>query len=280
MAVNKVVAVEISLDSFLKYLDQWQGLDWRVNNMNTGMGDDARYPAGLVLLRLPGLWKPCPTLPAYSFTLERRGRLPQVEIPSSPTMATSSTSHLPIKGILKNKGGSVASSVAGPAQQTSGAIPERQRKKSQKWDESSILATYRPAYGDHDLMKISEPSLPYPGMQDDSEDGVSDLETKEVMNRDISAKKLAATDTSEPAYQTKGLEHRAAHTTSQAILRQEKQREFEMKRKLHYNEGLNIKLARQLISTDFQNEEEKDENEDNLHIESEDTTEESDSSYK
>lgn len=32
-----------------------------------------------------------------------------------------------------------------------------------------------------------------------------------------------------------------------------------MKRKLHYNEGLNIKLARQLISKDLNDEEEEDE---------------------
>lgn len=39
----------------------------------------------------------------------------------------------------------------------------------------------------------------------------------------------------------------------------EKKRQFEMKRKLHYNEGLNIKLARQLISKDLNEDEEEDE---------------------
>ena len=39
----------------------------------------------------------------------------------------------------------------------------------------------------------------------------------------------------------------------------EKKRQFEMKRKLHYNEGLNIKLARQLISKDLNDEEEDEE---------------------
>ncbi|XP_037367578.1 protein phosphatase inhibitor 2 family member C [Talpa occidentalis] len=194
-------------------------------------------------------------------------------------MATSSTSHRPIKGILKNKSGAVAPSIAGPAQQTSGTIPEMQRKKSQKWDESSILATYRPAYGDHDLMTINETGIPYLGVQEDSEDGTSDAEAKEITSGDILANKLGTADSSDPVYQTEGLESRAAHTSREFILRQEKQREFEMKRKLHYNEGLNIKLARQLISTDFQNEE-KDENEDNLHLQSEDITEDSDSSYK
>lgn len=39
----------------------------------------------------------------------------------------------------------------------------------------------------------------------------------------------------------------------------EKKRQFEMKRKLHYNEGLNIKLARQLISKDLHDDEDEDE---------------------
>ncbi|XP_037382495.1 protein phosphatase inhibitor 2-like [Talpa occidentalis] len=40
---------------------------------------------------------------------------------------------------------------------------------------------------------------------------------------------------------------------------QEKKRQFEMKRKLHYNEGLNIKLARQLISKDLHDDEDDEE---------------------
>uniref|UniRef100_A0A8C4LF58 Uncharacterized protein n=1 Tax=Equus asinus asinus TaxID=83772 RepID=A0A8C4LF58_EQUAS len=76
-------------------------------------------------------------------------------------MAASTTSqHRPIKGILKNKG-STASSMAASTQQSGGATQEVQRKKSQKWDESNILATYRPAYRDHELMKTNEPSTSF-----------------------------------------------------------------------------------------------------------------------
>uniref|UniRef100_A0A674IBA5 Uncharacterized protein n=1 Tax=Terrapene triunguis TaxID=2587831 RepID=A0A674IBA5_9SAUR len=41
----------------------------------------------------------------------------------------------------------------------------------------------------------------------------------------------------------------------------EKKKQFEMKRKMHYNEGRNIKLARQLIAKELHGEEE-DEDED------------------
>uniref|UniRef100_G1TXE0 Uncharacterized protein n=1 Tax=Oryctolagus cuniculus TaxID=9986 RepID=G1TXE0_RABIT len=69
-------------------------------------------------------------------------------------MASSSTSHRPIKGILKNKG-STASAVDASTQEPGGARQDVQRKKSQKWDESNILAT---TYKDYDFLKINEPT--------------------------------------------------------------------------------------------------------------------------
>uniref|UniRef100_A0A7N5KFU6 PPP1R2 family member C n=1 Tax=Ailuropoda melanoleuca TaxID=9646 RepID=A0A7N5KFU6_AILME len=72
-------------------------------------------------------------------------------------MAAYTASHRPIKGILKNKS-STASLAASSAQQSGGTIQEVQRKKSQRWDESNILATRRLAYRDYDLMKMNDHS--------------------------------------------------------------------------------------------------------------------------
>ncbi|KAK4819410.1 hypothetical protein QYF61_003681 [Mycteria americana] len=45
----------------------------------------------------------------------------------------------------------------------------------------------------------------------------------------------------------------------------EKKKQFEMKRKMHYNEGRNIKLARQLIAKELHGEEEDDDEDEEMH---------------
>ncbi|XP_059766355.1 protein phosphatase inhibitor 2-like [Balaenoptera ricei] len=100
----------------------------------------------------------------------------------------------------------------------------------------------------------------------------SDFETKEAMTLDSLANKLATTDTSELNYLVQEPEKDGVHTNKIFLDKQEKQRQFEMKRKLHYNQGLNIKLARQLISKDLQREDEEDENKESWHATSQDKT--------
>ncbi|XP_045859420.1 protein phosphatase inhibitor 2 isoform X1 [Meles meles] len=174
-------------------------------------------------------------------------------------MAASTASHRPIKGILKNKSSTTASVVAS-AEQPGRSVDEELSKKSQKWDEMNILATYHPADKDYGLMKIDEPSTPYHSMVGDDEDALSDSETNEALTPDILAKKLAAAEGSEPKYR---VHEQASSEDEDSDLSPEEQgkkkRQFEMKRKLHYNEGLNIKLARQLISKDLHDDEEDEE---------------------
>uniref|UniRef100_A0A2K5C8V9 Protein phosphatase inhibitor 2 n=1 Tax=Aotus nancymaae TaxID=37293 RepID=A0A2K5C8V9_AOTNA len=143
-------------------------------------------------------------------------------------MAVSIAQHQPIKGILKNKT-STTSSMVVSAKQPHGSVDEELSKKSQKWDEMNILVTYHPSDKDYGLMKIDKQSTPYDSMMGD-EDPSSDTET-------TLAKKLAAAE---------GLELK-------------KKQQFEMKRKLHYSEGLSIILARQLISKDLHDDDEDEE---------------------
>ncbi|KAL8188344.1 UNVERIFIED_CONTAM: hypothetical protein K2H54_065758 [Gekko kuhli] len=126
-------------------------------------------------------------------------------------------------------------------------------KKSQKWDEMNILATYHPAGKDYGLMKIDEPSTPYHSMVGEDEDAGSDTEGSEALTADVLAKKLAA------AAEGKGPKIFAQQESSDEEEDEEeltpeeleKKRQFEMKRKMHYNEAQNIKLARQLIEKEL-----------------------------
>ena len=187
-------------------------------------------------------------------------------------MATSTNSHRPIKGILKNKG-SMDSSVVAPAQQSVGPS-QVQTKKSKRWDESNILAACRSSYRDYDLRKINEPNIRHLRFQDGREDTARDLETKDQTGDtaiDTLAKKLAATDLSEPKGLTGETESKEVHRRI-FLDKQERQRQFELRRKLHYSEGLHMKLGRELIAKELQGEEMGDENEESPPVTSEEIT--------
>ncbi|XP_074046683.1 protein phosphatase inhibitor 2 [Macrotis lagotis] len=201
-------------------------------------------------------------------------------------MAASAASHRPIKGILKKKGGSDAP--AGPAPPAAGssgapgpgpapappACDEDLGKKSQKWDEMNILATYHPADKDYGLMKIDEPSTPYHSMIGDDDDEVlSDSESNEALPPEVLAHKLSAAEGSEPKFLLQDDES-SEEEDDLTPEEQEKRRQFEMKRKLHYNEGLNIKLARQLISKELRGDEEEEDEEEEEEKEEEEEEEE------
>ncbi|XP_022594284.1 protein phosphatase inhibitor 2 [Seriola dumerili] len=173
----------------------------------------------------------------------------------------------PIKGILKNKNSgtnvkSLQDEVPGDnPEQAPGLSEDDQQKKSQKWDEMNILATYHPADKDYGLMKIDEPSTPYNRMvgDDDDEGALSDSEGHGGLAADDLVSKLAAAEGSEPRFMKEEEESSEEEEEELTPEEQAKKKHFQMMRKMHYNEGLNIKLARQLIASELEDDEDADE---------------------
>ncbi|XP_062987770.1 protein phosphatase inhibitor 2 [Elgaria multicarinata webbii] len=219
--------------------------------------------------------------------------------------SSSSSSGRPVKSILKNRSGSGGRS-GGPGLVASGALtqpqqqqpppppppppqlqaaslaqpgsegPMDERKKSQKWDEMNILATYHPVGKDYGLMKIDEPSTPYHVMVGEDEDAGSDTEANEAPSADVLAKKLeAAADGKGPkilSHQEESSDEEDEEEAELSAEDLEKKKQFEMKRKMHYNEAQNIKLARQLIAKELRGDVEEEEEDDDDDEEMRDTT--------
>ncbi|XP_048191387.1 protein phosphatase inhibitor 2 family member C [Perognathus longimembris pacificus] len=178
--------------------------------------------------------------------------------PGFSEMSASTGSHRPIKGILKNKVSSF-SSVEAPVQQYGqNNAKEVHRKKSQKWDEASILATFNPSHHDYNLKKVNQPVNPHLQTQDDGEDLIK-ADGTEALTPDMLAEKVAAMDTFGTCHQKKDSENNQAYSNKHILTKVERQRQFEMRRKLNCSEGFNIQLARQLIWEELQAEAEEDE---------------------
>ncbi|KAG7274114.1 hypothetical protein CRUP_028822 [Coryphaenoides rupestris] len=125
----------------------------------------------------------------------------------------------------------------------------------------NILATYHPADKDYGLMKIDEPSTPYNRMvgDEDDEGALSDSDGHSAPTADDLASKIAAAENIDPRFMREEEEESSEEEEEElSAEEQAKRSQFQMMRKMHYNEGMNIKLARQLI----EDEEDEDEDED------------------
>ncbi|KAK5623727.1 hypothetical protein CRENBAI_007572 [Crenichthys baileyi] len=174
----------------------------------------------------------------------------------------------PIKGILKNKnsGGNLKSfSDEAPVEDTEhdpGLSEDDHQKKSAKWDEMNILATYHPPDKDYGLMKIDEPSTPYNRMfgDDDDEGALSDSDGHAGgLAPDDLTSKLVAAEGTEPRFMKEEEESSEEEEEELTPEEQAKKKHFQMMRKMHYDEGLNIKLARQLLARELEEDEDEDE---------------------
>lgn len=171
-----------------------------------------------------------------------------------------------MKGILKNTGSAAAGvRVVSKAELNRDRDDDDQSKKSQKWDEMNILATYHPLDKDYGLMKIDEPSTPYHRMADDDEDGaMSDSECNEALTADVLAQKLEEAEGKDPKFLAQEESSDEEEDEELTPEEREKKREFEKKRKHHYNEGMNIKLARQLIAKELAGEDDEDDEDEEM----------------
>ncbi|XP_013409532.1 protein phosphatase inhibitor 2 [Lingula anatina] len=169
-------------------------------------------------------------------------------------MATSE--HKPIRGILKNS--------------TSFDKTEHSGKKEMTWDEMNIVATHHPADKDYGHMKITDPPTPYSKYEEpeddellehqDSVDPISEDET-DALDANKLAKRLE--HNSKPKFMKKAAEEDDDEDDLDDLSEsgKEKRKQFEQKRKLHYNEFYAVKLAKQLMEEEDEEEEDDEEEE-------------------
>lgn len=124
------------------------------------------------------------------------------------------------------------------------------------FDEMNIIATHHPADKDYGHMKIDEPKTPYNAYSDSEEDA-------EIRG---SRRRVSLVGAVDPVKVAEGLEASSSNysaspegnivytdddededLTPEQIAHK---REFEMKRKMHYNEGAALRMAKELIAKD------------------------------
>ncbi|XP_062592077.1 protein phosphatase inhibitor 2-like [Saccostrea cucullata] len=163
----------------------------------------------------------------------------------------------PVKGILKS---------SSSFDHEKHKAMKEQKDKEMKWDEMNILATHHPPDKDYGHMKIDEPPTPYSkysDVEDDDDDeacksGSGSGTMGDILPEDI-ANRLA--ETHRPNEEDSKLTRRrkGGKTINNYRYLFAKRKQFEQKRKLHYNEFQAVKLAKQLMEEEEEEEEDTEE---------------------
>ncbi|XP_051900766.1 protein phosphatase inhibitor 2-like isoform X2 [Pristis pectinata] len=144
----------------------------------------------------------------------------------------------PVKGILKK----TSSSNLVRSRRHS---EEDSQKKSQTWDEMNIIATYKPAGKDYGLMAINEAKTPFRYNPDD-EAGSSSGPSFSI--EELRARMGALTTRNKGKQEKTRMRIADVVDDDIPLVERERKRQFELRRKQIYDEGQNIKRARELIA--------------------------------
>ncbi|XP_028635937.1 uncharacterized protein LOC114631725 isoform X5 [Grammomys surdaster] len=114
--------------------------------------------------------------------------------------------------------------------------PPSSEKKSQRWDEMNILATYHPADKDYGFMKADEPRTPYHRLQDTDEDPSAESSLK-VTPESVAERSSSMETTKAQRPQT---------TLPRHVCEMWDSSDFDKHRKIHYSEGKFLKTPKNL----------------------------------
>lgn len=196
--------------------------------------------------------------------LETMENIPEEEI----RKPIENLSKKPRKSILKAPS---SSNMIEASNNPSQLIKQSSQDKDLKWDETNILQTFHPVNKDYGHMKIEEPKTPYSYcMEDDEGQCHSDTEMPQEIDAENLAKMIegkagrlsASSSKSRFSFDRMDEDPDFADDDDDFELREneteeerDKRREFEQKRKKHYNEYQMVKLARELLKDEDDEEE-------------------------